>query len=108
MVLENSCEEFDNSDVPSPDLLVPNSELHKFVTNPNMKSDGNGVYSINYTDPNYIEGDYITISRKERLDPEVETLILKVNFKEKTATLIEADKSIDLSDDYFFEAFLDS
>ena len=106
-MLEDNCEEFDDSDVPSPDLLTPNSALYQFVTNPNMKSDGDGVYSINYTDPNYIEGDYITISREERLEPEVEALILRVNFKEKTATLIDANESIDLSDDYFLEAFLD-
>ena len=50
-----------NDDIPSPDLLHPDSQLYQFVTNPNTKPDSDGVYSINYTDPNYIEGDYQTI-----------------------------------------------
>lgn len=98
-----------NSALPSLNVLVEGSDFYRFITNPNMRPEGNGVYAINFMDPDYIEGeDYITIAREERLDSDAGKFIIRVNVKERTATLIDDDELIDLSEEYFDDSFIES
>ena len=91
----------ESSDLPDPSSLVEGTQLYDFVINPNVKSDGSGNYVINYSDPNYIEGDPLTINREERRDPELDDIIVCVNFSQKTATVTVGDHTLDISTKFF-------
>ncbi|MEL7143969.1 MAG: hypothetical protein AAFY33_06760 [Cyanobacteria bacterium J06643_4] len=95
----------ENNDIPSVESLIPGTDLYNFVTNPNLQYEGTDVYVINYSDPEYIEreGDPLLIPREERIDPEIPDLVIRVNFKQKTAVITIGDQALDVSQNYFFD-----
>jgi hypothetical protein len=92
MVFSENCEAFnDNSggggELPALESLTPGSKLYGFVSNPNVKPDGNGNYIIDFEDPNFISTPEYIGYQEEGRQPDKPPMILRLNFQNRTAFL---------------------